>query len=211
MIVKPPNRKAEQSEQTRRLLIDVARELFAERGYAGTATEEIVKRAGVTRGALYHQFRDKKDLFRAVYGQVEEDLTENMLEGVRVRLGTRRVDAWERMRAGNEAFLDACLDPAFQRIALIEAPSVLGSNVRSQVASHGLGMIRRVLELAIEEGLMEPQPVEPLAHLVRAVLNEAALLLARSPDPKAARADIGAAVDRLIVGLRRAESPPGLR
>ena len=69
----------------------------------------------------------------------------------------------------------------------------------------------RVLELAIEEGLMEPQPVEPLAHLVRAVLNEAALLLARSPDPKAARVDIGAAVDRLIVGLRRAESPPGPR
>jgi hypothetical protein len=108
------------------------------------------------------------------------------------------------MRAGNEAFLDACLDPAFQRIALIEAPSVLGWTVRSHVASQGLEMIRRILELAMEEGLIEPQPVEPLAHLVRAVLNEAALLLARSPDPEAARPEIGAAVDRLVVGLRRA-------
>jgi AcrR family transcriptional regulator len=207
MIVKPPNRKVQQSEQTRKLLIDAARELFTERGYAGTATEEIVGQAGVTRGALYHQFRDKKDLFRAVCEEVELDLTARMFLGMRDRVNADS-DALERMRAGNEAFLDACLDPAFQRIALIEAPSVLGWNVRSHVASQGLEMIRRILELAMEEGLIEPQPVEPLAHLIRAVLNEAALLLARSPDPEAARPEIGAAVDRLVAGLRRAESPP---
>lgn len=210
MIVKPPNRpdgrphgrKAEQSEQTRRVLLDIARELFAERGYAGTATEEIVQRAGVTRGALYHQFRDKEDLFRAVYEEVERELTERMAAGIRSRVNADS-DALERMRAGNEAFLDACLDPAFQRIALIEAPSVLGWSVRSHVASQGLSMIRRVLEMAMEEGLIDQQPLEPLAHLVRAVLNEAALLLARSPDPAAARPEIGDAVDRLISGLRR--------
>jgi AcrR family transcriptional regulator len=201
MIVKPSNRKAEQSELTRRALLDVARELFTERGYAGTATEEIVQRAGVTRGALYHQFRDKEDLFRAVYEEVESELTQNMLSGLRSRL-KHDANAWERMRAGNEAFLDACLDPGFQRIALIEAPSVLGWNVRSHVASHGLEMIRRVLQMCIDEGLIEQQPLEPMAHLVRAVLNEAALLLARSPDPKAARREIGAAVDRLMAGLR---------
>ena len=199
---RPYGRKAEQSDATRRLLLDVARDLFAERGYAGTATEEIVQRAGVTRGALYHQFRDKEDLFRAVYEEVERELTENMASGLRSRI-SRDSDAWERMRAGNEAFLDACLDPAFQRIALLEAPSLLGWNVRSHVARHGLDMIRRVLEMAIEQGLIEPQPVEPTAHLVRAILNEAAVLLARSPDPAAARAEIGAAVDRLISGLKR--------
>jgi AcrR family transcriptional regulator len=209
MIVKYPGRpngrssgrKAEQSENTRRALLDVARELFAERGYAGTATEEVVQRAGVTRGALYHQFRDKEDLFRAVYEEVERELTERMLAGLRKRV-SRDANALERMRAGNEAFLDACLDPAFQRIALIEAPSVLGWNLRSKVARHGLDMIRMVLEAAIEEGSIPEQPVEPMAHLVRAVLNEAALLLARSPDPKAARVEIGEAVDRLIGGLR---------
>jgi len=183
------------------LLLDVARELFAERGYAGTATEEIVQRAGVTRGALYHQFRDKEDLFRAVYEEVEHDLTAEMASGVRSRVNSKS-DAMDRMRAGNEAFLDACLDPGFQRIALIEAPSVLGWGVRSHVASHGLGMIRRVLEMAMEEELIDQQPVEPMAHLVRAILNEGALLLARSPDPAAARVEIGAAVDRLIGGLK---------
>ena len=199
---RPHGRKAEQSEQTRRLLLDAARALFAERGYAGTATEEIVQRAGVTRGALYHQFRDKEDLFRAVYEEVERELTANMVSGLRSRL-SRDSDAWQRLLAGNEAFLDACLDPAFQRIALIEAPSVLGWNVRSHVARHGLDMIRLVLEMGIEQGVIEPQPLEPIAHLVRAVLNEAAVLLARSADPAADRAEIGAGVDRLISGLRR--------
>jgi AcrR family transcriptional regulator len=202
MVVKYPRRtKAEQSETTRRALLDVARELFSERGYAGTATEEVVQRAGVTRGALYHQFRDKEDLFRAVYEEVERELTERMLAGMRSKL-KRNAGAWERMRAGNEAFLDACLDPAYQRIALVEAPSVLGWNVRSGVARHGLGMIRQVMEAAIEEGSIPEQPLEPMAHLVRAVLNEAALLLARSEKPKAARAEIGAAVERLMEGLR---------
>jgi hypothetical protein len=111
------------------------------------------------------------------------------------------------MRAGNGAFLDACLDPAYQRIALIEAPSVLGWNVGSDVARHGLSMIRQVLEAGMEEGSIAAQPVEPLAHLVRAVLNEAALLLARSPDPKSARREIGAAVERLMEGLRTPGNP----
>jgi AcrR family transcriptional regulator len=207
MIVNSPRgRKAEQSENTRRLLIEVAMGLFAERGYAGASTEEVAQRAGVTRGALYHQFRDKEDLFRAVYMQVESELTDRMLAGLRARLSGSS-GAWERMRAGNGAFLDACLDPAYQRIALIEAPSVLGWNVGSDVARHGLSMIRQVLEAGMEEGSIAAQPVEPLAHLVRAVLNEAALLLARSPDPKSARREIGAAVERLMEGLRTPGNP----
>ena len=201
MIVKP-RRKAEQSEATRRLLLDVARELFAERGYAGTATEEIVARAGVTRGALYHQFRDKEDLFLAVYEEVEFELAQKIVDGLRTRI-TSGADAWEQIRAGNEAFLDACLDPAVQRIALLDAPSVLGAASRREINQYGLGLIRRGLEMAIEQGLIESQPIEPTAHLLRAVLNEAALLLARSPDSGAARPEIGAAVDRLISGLRR--------
>jgi AcrR family transcriptional regulator len=199
---RPPGRKAEQSEATRRRLLAVARELFAERGYAGTATEEVVQRAGVTRGALYHQFRDKEDLFRAVYEEVERELAERIVSGLRSRI-TAEADAWEQIRAGNEAFLDACLDPAVQRIALLDAPAVVDATSRRDINQYGLRLIRRGLEMAIEQGLIEPQPIEPTAHLVRAVLNEAALLLARSPDPAAARAEIGAAVDRLFSGLRR--------
>ena len=195
-------RRAEQSEATRRRLLAVARELFAERGYAGTATEEVVQRAGVTRGALYHQFRDKEDLFRAVYGEVEYELAEKIVSGLRSRI-TAETNAWEQIRAGNEAFLDACLDPAVQRIALLDAPSVIDATSRRDINQYGLRLIRRGLEMAIEQGLIDPQPIEPMAHLVRAVLNEGALLLARSPDPAAARAEIGAAVDRLFGGLRR--------
>jgi len=199
---RPLGRKAEQSEATRRRLLSVARELFAERGYAGTATEEVVQRAGVTRGALYHQFRDKEDLFRAVYEEVERELAERIVFGLRSRV-TAETDAWEQIRAGNEAFLDACLDPAVQRIALLDAPAVVDAASRRDINSYGLRLIRRGLEMAIEQGLIDPQPIEPMAHLVRAVLNEGALLLARSSDPATNRAEIGAAVDRLISGLRR--------
>jgi AcrR family transcriptional regulator len=162
----------------------------------------VVQRAGVTRGALYHQFRDKEDLFRAVYEDVELELAETIVTGLRSRI-TAETDAWEQIRAGNETFLDACLDPAVQRIALLDAPAVVDATSRRDINQYGLRLIRRGLEMAIEQGLIDPQPIEPMAHLVRAVLNEGALLLARSPDPAAARAEIGAAVDRLISGLRR--------
>ncbi len=197
-------RKAEQSEITRRALLDAARALFSERGYAGTATEEVVQRAGVTRGALYHQFRDKEDLFRAVYEEIERELAEKIASGLRQRI-TRGSSAWEQVRAGAQAFLDACLDPGVQRIALLEAPSVLGLNSRRDIARYGLGLIRQGLQMAIDQGLIERQPIEPLAHMLRGALAEAAILLARADNQKAARAEIGGAADRLLEGLRRPE------
>src|SRR5262245_35230686 len=106
-------RKAAQSEQTRRLLLDVARDLFAERGYAGTATEEVVQRAGVTRGALYYHFRDKQDLFRGVVEDLEAANVRRFGEIV-----AAITDPWEQLHAGINAFLDACMDPAVQRILL---------------------------------------------------------------------------------------------
>jgi len=195
------NRKAEQSEATRRALLDAARELFAERGYAGTATEEIVQRTGVTRGALYHQFRDKKDLFRAVYEEVEHDLTARIAAELQSQIDPRS-DAWQQVRAGAHAYLDACSPHDVQRIALLEAPSVLGWRASREVSRFGLHRIRQGLQLAIEQGLMEP-PVEPFAHLLRAAFMEAAMLVARADDQVAARVEVGAAIDRLIAGLGR--------
>src|SRR5262245_32610024 len=113
--------KAQQSESTRTTLIRVARELFTELGYADTPTEEIVRRAGMTRGALYHQYRDKKDLFRAVFETVEQELNDLVTSAV-----AKATDPVVQMRAGVEAFLDAVLDPAVRRIAVLDAPSVLG-------------------------------------------------------------------------------------
>jgi AcrR family transcriptional regulator len=192
--------KAEQSEITQAALLRAARELFSERGYAGTATEEIVARAGVTRGALYHQFRDKEDLFRAVYQQIEGEFTQKIATRIRSRT-PRGATAWEELLEGAQAYLDVALDRDVQRIALLDAPSVLGAGAGRGVGRFGLGLLRSGLQRCIDQGHIAEQPVEPLAHLLRAALTEAAMLIARSADHTAMRRDAGAAVERLLGGL----------
>jgi len=193
--------KQKRAELTRRDLLDAAREVFTARGFSDASMEEIAERAGVTRGPLYHYFDDKQDLFRAVYAEVERYLAEKVLLGIRSRTGPG-ASAWEQVHAGNHAFLDTALEPFVQRIVILEAPAVLGWDSRRDFARYGLGLIRIGLQMAIDEGDIEPQPLEPLAHLLRAVLSEGALLIARAEDHGAARAEVGAAVDRLIEGLR---------
>jgi AcrR family transcriptional regulator len=191
-------RQAERSEATRKALVDVGRKLFAKRGYADVGTEEIVRRAGVTRGALYHHFRGKEDLFRAVAEEVEEEMTRKSAEAA-----LAHEDPWDQQRAGWEAFLDACLDPAVQRIILLDAPSVLGPKVWREIASrYGLALVQFGIQSLIDAGLIEAQPVDPLAHLVIGALSEAAVVIAQADDTAAARADMGAALERLMTGLR---------
>lgn len=194
--------KAEQSIQTQDRLVAVARELFTEQGFAATSTEQIVQLAGVTRGALYHQYRDKKDLFRAVYERIERDWAARIGErlGEADRSGK---DAWQELRDGAQAFLDLSLAPDIQRIALLEAPAVLGSGLRGDIGPFGLKLIERVLERAMAQGLLDPQPVAPLAQLLRALITEGAVYIARSEDEVTARREIGAALDGLIAGLRK--------
>src|SRR5205809_951508 len=117
----PRRTQAERSSSTRAALIATARLLFAERGYADVGTEEIVRAAGVTRGALYHHFEGKSGLFRAVFEQVESEITERLANEA-----LSRPDPWEAMASGLEMFLDVCVEPEVQRIALLDAPSVLG-------------------------------------------------------------------------------------
>src|SRR5262245_12868190 len=140
------NRKAEQSELTRGALVDAARGLFSERGYAAVSTEEIVQAAGVTRGALYHHFKDKQDLFTAVVEQVEQE--------VLGRVGAAAItetDPWEQQRVAVGAFLDMCLDPAVQRIILTDAPSVLGLAAWREIeARYGLALVRAGLQLVMD-------------------------------------------------------------
>jgi len=196
--------KQKRAELTRRDVLDAAREIFTVRGFADASMEEIAERAGVTRGPLYHYFDDKQDLFRAVYAEVERYLAEKVLLGIRSRVGPG-ASAWEQVHAGNQAFLDTALEPFVQRIAILDAPAVLGWDARRDFARYGLGLIRNGLQMAMDEGSMDAQPVEPLAHLLRAVLSEGALFIARAEDHAAARAEVGAAVDRLIEGLRRSQ------
>ena len=157
-----------------------------------------MRRAGVTRGALYHHFSGKEDLFRAVAEQVEEEMTRKSAEAA-----LAHQDPWEQQRAGWEAFLDACLDPAVQRIILLDAPSVLGPKAWREIASkYGLALVQFGLQSLMEAGLIEEQPVDPLAHLVIGALSEAAVVIAQAEDTEAARAEMGAALERLMAGLR---------
>jgi AcrR family transcriptional regulator len=189
--------KAEQSEATRGALLTVARDLFASRGFSDVSTEEIVRSAGVTRGALYHHFRGKDDLFRAVYEEVEREMAEKVAAAA-----LREDDLLAQQRAGWNAYLDVCLEPAAQRIALLDAPSVLGLEAwRAIAATYGLALVRAGLESLIEAGLIEQQPVEPLAHLVLGALSEAGMVIAEADDREAARAQIGESLERLLVGL----------
>ncbi len=191
--------QAERSEATREALIGAARSLFAERGYAGVGTEEIVRAAGVTRGALYHHFGGKRDLFEVVYERVEAELAQRIASGA---LDAGAAAPLEAMRAGAEMFLQACTEPEAQRIALLDGPSVLGwDRWREIAAEHGLGLIEGTLQAAVDAGAIPEQPVRPLAHVLMGALDEAAMLVARAEDPEAMRTEVGHTLDRLIAAL----------
>lgn len=190
--------QAQRREATRGALVAVARELFSERGYGGVGTEEIVQRAGVTRGALYHHFRDKEDLFRAVYEAVESELTEKIAAGA-----LAQSEPIESLRAGTRMFLDACLEPEVQRIVLIDGPAVLGwEEWRAIAEQYGFGLVQVALQGAMDAGAIAEQPVRPLAHVLMGALDEAALYVARADDVKRARREVGDTLDLLLEGLR---------
>jgi AcrR family transcriptional regulator len=192
--------KAQQSEATRRKLLRVGRDLFARRGYSGVSTEQIVRRAGVTRGALYHHFRDKRDLFAAVVEELEGEVMERVAAAA-----LAETDAWEQQRAAIGAYLDVCLEPAVQRIVLTDAPSVLGlAEWREIEAKYGLALVQAGLQSVIDAGYIERQPVEPLAHLLLGALAEGGLVIGRADDREAARRAVGDGLDRILTGLRKA-------
>jgi AcrR family transcriptional regulator len=189
------NRQATRSASTRAKLIRAARTLFARNGYAAVGTEQIVRRAGVTRGALYHQFPAKEDLFLAVYEEVESDLTQRIGE----MLGAVE-SPLEAMLRGVRVFIEACQTQEVQRIVLIDGPAVLGWERWREVADrNGLGLLEAVVTAAIEAGEIVELPVGPLAHVLMGALDEAALLVVREPQ---ATEDVIETFERLVEGLR---------
>jgi AcrR family transcriptional regulator len=194
-----PRTKAAQREATVASLVKVARRLFAERGYAAVATEEIVKSAGVTRGALYHHFRaGKEELFRAVLVQVSAEIVQRVAQAA-----SATDDAWEELVLGSEAFLDACATPEVQRIVLLDAPSVLGWDVRRAIdADYGLRLLEGAIQNAMDAGRLMPGSASAVAHVLAGALDEAARVVARADDPAAARAEMSLTIRRLLEGLR---------
>lgn len=189
------NRQAARSASTRAKLVRAARTLFARHGYAAVGTEQIVRRAGVTRGALYHHFAGKEELFLAVYEQVEHDLTAQL-----VSLVSEAASPLEALRIGIRTFLDACRTPEMQRIVLVDGPAVLGWERWREIAQqNGLGLTEGVLNAAVEAGEIVPIAVTPLAHMLGGALDEAALLVVNDPDQTDT---VAATLERLLDGLR---------
>ena len=195
----PPSLRDEHVADTRRALVAAARELFGAQGYESTGIPEILRRARVSRGALYFHFDAKIDLFRAVLEEVESDFIDRL-----VARGVPGTDIWEQVANGCQAFLDLALEPEIQRVVLLDGPVVLGwSEWKAVEERYGFGQLRRVVQAAIEEGALEPQPVGPLVYLLSGALNEAAMAIAHTDDRARMRAEVGTALSRLLEGLRQ--------
>jgi AcrR family transcriptional regulator len=190
------SRQTERSAATRARLVEAAHELFAERPYADVGTEEIVRRARVTRGALYHHFAHKRDLFRAVHEQLEAELVDSIAKQL---ADSATTDPVEGLRTGVRSYLDACEDPSFARITLIDAPAVLGwVEWRRIDEEHALKLVVLGLEGAMQAGAMPRQPVLPLAHLMLGTMGEAGLRVANG---EGTRKEVEAALMTLLDGL----------
>lgn len=194
--------RARQAEATRNLLIDVARQNFTEHGYAATSIDDVIQQAGVARGALYHHFPGKEALFRAVYESVEGEVVSRVLE-----VAASQRSPWDAVRAGLSAFLDACLEPSFRRIVVLESVSVLQSQVMEVgIDPVELPMLRHVLEPLLGTARFGDLALDALAYVALGGLYGASLFIARAADPLAARGEVDRVLDTLIGGLVRGTS-----
>jgi AcrR family transcriptional regulator len=193
------SRREEYAEFTRAAIVEAAVSRFAADGYAGTNIDSIAELARVTKGAIYHHFTDKAELFLAAYAAMEERLLANVLvaiEGI--------TDPWEAFRFGTDVFLMECCNPDFSRITLEEAPVALGwARWKASEEKYFLGLLKSALEAMAAAGLIAlPAEGDLTARMLLAALDEAGLSVASSPDPPAEQERAGELVNRLLSGLR---------
>jgi AcrR family transcriptional regulator len=192
-------RQAERSDTTRRAIVEAAHGLFAEQGYEHTRIEQIAEKAGMSKGALYHHYRDKAEVLAAVYEDLCGRMTARLLAAAQPG-----ADPIELLRAGCRLFLELCAEPDYRQIALVDAPAGLGWHRWREIDDHagGFGLLRNVLQAAADAGLVAPDHLDERAHLLLATLMEAALLTARSDTPERARAVMADLVDEQLAALR---------
>jgi AcrR family transcriptional regulator len=205
----PQPRRSEHAADTRAALIEAGRRLFAAHGFDGTGTEQIVAEARVTRGALYHHFRDKADLFRAVMADAAGSVAMQLVDE---QLASEAPSPLTEIRDGISAFLDVCIGGDFQRIVLVDGPRVLGPDTWEELVDrYGRGLLEEWLARCIEADYLDEVPVRALARLLIAMLTEAGLEIARSPSPAETREQMGIVVDRLLTGLTPREEPKEIK
>jgi AcrR family transcriptional regulator len=192
------SRREEYTEASRRALLDAAAEAFVDRGFAEASLDDIARGARLTKGALYHHFASKQELFRAVFEEVEAE----MIEAAR-RAGDGEPDPGRRLLAGINAFLDVCLTPRYRRIALEEGPAALGWHRWREIdEQYSLGLVRAPLARLMTAGVVRRQPVDLLARLLLAALTEAGMAVAAAENPEVARREVEGLVVELLSGLR---------
>ena len=190
----------ERSEATTSEVIAAARKLFAEAGYAATSLDAIAAAAGMTKGAIYHHFSSKQEVFRAVYEQERQRLSE-----MEQAAYSRKRDPWDGFIAACLAFLEASADPEVQRITLLDAPGALGwETIREMFVRDDLRTMVAALEAAMAAGRLRKRPVEPIAHLLHGAMGESAMLIAHAKDQRAALRTASAEVRRLLEAVASA-------
>jgi len=192
------SRRVDYTESTRQALVNSAIDLFTKRGYAATSLDAIVKRARVTKGALYHHFHGKQALFEAVFDQVETSVVAELATVVDGD-GT----PWDRAIAGVDAYVRVCLRPAYQRIVVHEAPVVMGwERWREAEERFSYGLVRQSVVALVEAGEIEPLPVEVTARILFGALTAGAEVIASAPEPKKAAAEVSKTIVTVLSGMR---------
>jgi AcrR family transcriptional regulator len=190
--------QAERTEATTAALVDAARELFARDGYDTTSLDAVAGRAGVTKGAVYHHFDGKRQLFEAVFSREIERITTPLAAAY-----TRKKDPWDAFKAASLAFLDECVEPGLQRIVLLDAPAAIGWEGIRRLEAPLLELMELAISRAVEAGRIAQRPSGPLAHFLFGATCEVAMIVARADDQKVAQrqavAEIGRVLDSLAV------------
>lgn len=191
------SRRLIQGEETRSALRQAARELFGTQGYAATSTEEIVARAGVTKGALYHHFSDKEQLFRAVFEEVQREISDQSV------VEFLQANTWDPLVHGCQLWVDAHRDPGIRQIVLVDASGVLGPEIVRQIEARlSTVALRGALRTAMHHGVLQRRPLRPLAFMIIGALKEACLYVAAAGDPDLAREEVRQLIVDLLTGLR---------
>ncbi|WP_409060970.1 TetR/AcrR family transcriptional regulator [Streptomyces sp. SYP-A7185] len=189
--------QAERSDATTARLVAAAQRHFGRDGYATTSIVAVAATAGVTKGAAYHHFRGKADLFHAVFVREQEEIAAEL-----ERAAAEEPDAWSALRRGCRRFLEHCLDPGFRRIVLLDATAVLGwETVREIQYAHTLRVLRDGMRAAAGAGHFAEGDLDVRCQLMFGALCEAGMLLARSPDPASALTSVTAEAERLLTAL----------
>jgi AcrR family transcriptional regulator len=193
------SRREQYSEATRAALLEAATALFFEHGFGGTALEDVAASAQVTRGAVYHHFTNKRDLFEAVLDALETQAKQH------VRAASAGVgDPWEAALAGLDAFLDHCCDPVYGRLVWQEGPVALGwARWKECEEQHAYGLIEGFVRALMDAGLIEDAPLDLTTRFCFHLLGAAgqALADADETDKERTKQECAELTRRMMVGL----------